>query len=62
MTTTEFYGAVKSGLSTAQAQEIGAASIAHSPSLVAQMIINLIRTGDEEADLVPKEYGGSFEG
>jgi len=62
MTTTEFYGAVKSGLSTAQAQEIGAASIAHSPSLVAQMIVDLIRTGDEEADLVPKDYGGSFEG
>jgi NADP-dependent 3-hydroxy acid dehydrogenase YdfG len=62
MTATEFYGSVKSGLSTAQEQEVGATSIAHPPSLVAQMIINLIRTGDEETDLVPREYGGSFEG
>ncbi|GEN26751.1 short-chain dehydrogenase [Halovibrio variabilis] len=62
MTATEFYGSVKSGLSIAQEQEVGAASIAHPPSLVAQMIVNLIRTGDEETDLVPREYGGSFEG
>tara|TARA_R110002012_G_scaffold166346_2_gene329712 strand:- start:2569 stop:3303 length:735 start_codon:yes stop_codon:yes gene_type:complete len=62
MTETEFYGSVKAGLNTAQAQAVGAASIAHPPSLVAQMILDLIRTGDEEVDLVPKEYGGSFEG
>ncbi|GAA0698262.1 hypothetical protein GCM10009022_23200 [Vreelandella titanicae] len=53
---------LSSGLSTAQEQEVGATSIAHPLSLVAQMIVNLIRTGDEEADLVPREYGGSFEG
>lgn len=62
MTATEFYGSVKSGLSTSKEQEAGAMSIAHPPSLAAQMIVNLIRTGEEETDLVPKEYGGSFEG
>jgi NADP-dependent 3-hydroxy acid dehydrogenase YdfG len=61
MTATEFYGSVSSGLTTAQEQESGAVSIAHPPSLVAQMIVNLIGTGDEEVDLVPQEYGGSFE-
>lgn len=62
MTATEFYGSVKSGLSASKEQEAGAVSIAQPPSLSAQMIINLIGTGDEETDLVPKEYGGSFEG
>lgn len=61
MTATEFYGSVKSGLSTSKAQEAEALSIAHSPSLAAEMIVNLIRTGAAEVDLVPKEYGGSFE-
>jgi NAD(P)-dependent dehydrogenase (short-subunit alcohol dehydrogenase family) len=62
ITATEFYGSVKSGLDSAKAQEAGTASFAQRPELVAKTILDLIRNGDPQADLVPKEYGGSFEG
>ncbi len=62
ITATEFYGSVKSGLSSAKAQEAGTASFAQAPSLAAKTILGLIRSGEAQADLVPKEYGGSFEG
>ena len=38
------------------------ASFAHKPELVADMILDLIRTGAPQADLVPAAYGGSFKG
>ncbi|WP_250938469.1 SDR family oxidoreductase [Allorhizobium sonneratiae] len=62
ITATEFYGSVKSGLESARAQEADTVSFAHSPKLVANTILRLIRSGEAQADLVPKEYGGSFEG
>lgn len=62
ITATEFYGSVKSGLESARAQEAGTAAIAQPPELVAKMILGLIRSGEAQADLVPKQYGGSFEG
>lgn len=62
VTTTEFYGAVKSGAETARAQEGDMVSFAHKPELVADMILDLIRTGAAQADLVPTAYGGSFKG
>lgn len=62
ITATEFYGSVKSGLDLAKAQEAGTASIAQSPELVAGVILGLIKSGHAQADLVPKEYGGSYEG
>ncbi|MVA82222.1 SDR family NAD(P)-dependent oxidoreductase [Agrobacterium vitis] len=62
ITATEFYGSVKSGLDSAKAQEAGTASFAQRPELVAKTILDLIRNGDAQTDLVPKEYGGSFEG
>lgn len=62
VTATEFYGAVRSGADTARAQEADMASIAHTPGLVADMILDLIRTGAAQADLVPAAYGGSFKG
>lgn len=62
VTATEFYGAVKSGAETARAQEADMASFAHKPELVAEMILDLIRTGAVQADLVPAAYGGSFKG
>lgn len=62
VTTTEFYGAVKSGTETAKAQEADMVSFAHKPELVADMILDLIRTGEAQADLVPAAYGGSFKG
>jgi short-subunit dehydrogenase len=60
ITATEFYGSVKSGLESARTQEQATASVAHSPELVANMILGLINNGDAQADLVPEEYGGSF--
>ena len=62
MTATEFYGAVKSGLDSAKQQEAEAASFTHPPELVAETILALLRSGDAQADLVPKAYGGSFKG
>ena len=62
MTGTEFYGAVKSGAEMAREQESNAASFVHSPELVAEAILGLIRSGDAQADLVPEAYGGSFKG
>ena len=62
ITATEFYGAVRSGLQSAKAQEIQTASFAHPPERVADMILELVRSGNAQADLVPKDYGGSFEG
>ena len=62
VTATEFYGAVKSGAETARAQEADMVSFAHKPERVADMILDLIRTGAAQADLVPAAYGGSFQG
>lgn len=59
ITSTEFYGSVKSGADLARDQEAGTASIAHSPELVAETILGIIRSGEAQADLVPREYGGS---
>ena len=62
ITATEFYGSVKSGLASAKAQEAETESFAQPPKLVAEIILGLVRSGEAQADLVPKEYGGSFEG
>lgn len=62
ITATEFYGSVKSGLDSARAQEAETTSFAHPPALVADSILELIKTGDTQADLVPEDYGGSFKG
>ena len=62
ITATEFYGAVKSGLQSAKEQESETTGFAHPPELVAAMILDLIKSGDAEVDLVPEAYGGSFKG
>jgi NAD(P)-dependent dehydrogenase (short-subunit alcohol dehydrogenase family) len=62
ITATEFYGSVRSGRDTAKAQEAETASFAQPPELVADTILDLIRSGDAQADLVPEAYGGSFKG
>jgi short-subunit dehydrogenase len=60
ITATEFYGSVKAGLASAKAQEAGTRPFAHAPELVAEAILDLIKDGDAQADLVPEQYGGSF--
>ncbi|MCF5651446.1 SDR family NAD(P)-dependent oxidoreductase [Pseudomonas syringae] len=56
ITSTDFYGSVKSGLTSAKAQEVETVSFAHPPELVAETILRLIKSGDAQADLVAKEY------
>lgn len=60
ITATDFYGSVKAGLESAKAQEAATASAAHTPELVAEMILGLIASGVAQADLVPEQYGGSL--
>lgn len=62
ITTTGFYGSVKSGLTSAKAQEAETASFAHPPERVAETILGLLRSGDAQADLVAREYGGTYDG
>ncbi|MCJ8056806.1 SDR family oxidoreductase [Shinella curvata] len=62
ITSTEFYGSVRSGVGKAKTQEMQTRSIAHSPDLVANAIISLVRSGEAERDLVPELYGGTFKG
>jgi NADP-dependent 3-hydroxy acid dehydrogenase YdfG len=62
VTATDFYGAVKSGKAAATSQEAETASIAHSPHRVAEVILDLIRSGKAAADLVPNTFGGSCDG
>lgn len=61
VTDTEFYGAVEKGQDAAKAEISNIGSAAHSPERVAEKILGLIRTGERQDDLVPKEYGGSIE-
>ena len=60
ITDTEFYEAVKDGQDAAKADIRNAGSAAHPPERVAEKILGLIRTGERQDDLVPKEYGGSL--
>lgn len=62
ITSTEFYGSVRSGDDQAKMQEAHTRSIAHSPELVAEAILALVCTGEAERDLVPEQFGGSFKG
>lgn len=61
VTDTEFYGAVEKGQDAAEAEISNIGEAAHSPERVAEKILDLIRTGERQDDLVPKEYGGSLE-
>ncbi len=61
VTDTEFYGAVEKGQEAAEAEIKGIGEAAHSPERVAEKILDLIRTGERQDDLVPKEYGGSLD-
>lgn len=62
ITSTEFYGSVRSGDDLAKRQEAHTRSIAHSADLVADAILALVRSGEAVLDLVPEQFGGSFKG
>jgi len=62
MTASEFYQSVKSGQAAAEEQARQSAEFAHAPERVAETILAVIRSGDAQVDLVPRAYGGSYDG
>ncbi|MFN3311919.1 MAG: SDR family oxidoreductase [Hyphomonas sp.] len=61
VTDTEFYAAVSEGQDAAIAEISNIGSSAHAPDRVAEKILDLIRSGECQDDLVPKAYGGSLD-
>jgi NADP-dependent 3-hydroxy acid dehydrogenase YdfG len=59
VTATEFNDVLKAGSETQKDEED--ATFAHTPDRVANRILDLIRSGEEQADLVPRRFGGSLE-
>jgi len=62
ITATDFIKSIKAGRESASHMESSHAPQPQKPELVAEKIIELIRTGDERADLVSEKFGGSFKG
>ncbi len=63
ITDTEFVESLRSGKEAAsRMMSRSEAPQAHSPELVADAILDLVETGAEQADLVPRQFGGSYEG
>jgi hypothetical protein len=67
ITATEFHSALRAGSGPAGAagrpgRPGGSGPRAQRPEQVAEVILGLVRSGAERADLVPVEYGGSYEG
>ena len=58
VTATEFTDTLKAGSDAAKAEP--AMALAHTPERVADRILDLIRSGDARADLVPQQFGGSL--
>ena len=56
ITDTEFYESLRGDTESAAQME------SQSPEQVAEVILDLIKTGDEQADLVPEQFGGSYRG
>ncbi len=57
-TDTEFITSIRAGREAAETMTAGARF--HAPERVAEAILELVRTGEAQADLVPAEYGGSL--
>lgn len=60
ITATEFIDSIKAGKEEAKALESGVTSVSHRPELVAEKILHLVSTGEERADLVPEQFGGTL--
>ena len=60
VTATEFTDSVRAGQEAASQLESAHAPQPQAPEQVAVAILDLIRTGAEQADLVPERFGGSF--
>jgi short-subunit dehydrogenase len=62
VTATEFTGSVRAGQEAASQLESSHAPQPQEPEQVAGAILALIKTGAEQADLVPAQFGGTFTG
>ena len=62
ITDSEFIEALRGETESASELESSHAPKPQSPEQVAVVILDLIRTGAEQADLVPEQFGGSYQG
>jgi NADP-dependent 3-hydroxy acid dehydrogenase YdfG len=62
ITETEFVGTVRGDVDDARRMEATSGLVPQSPEDVADVILDLIRSGAEQADLVPEEFGGTLKG
>jgi NADP-dependent 3-hydroxy acid dehydrogenase YdfG len=62
VTNTEFIESIRAGRESASRLESSHAPQPQAPEQVAEAILDLIKTGAEQADLVPEQFGGSFKG
>jgi NADP-dependent 3-hydroxy acid dehydrogenase YdfG len=62
ITATEFVDSIRAGKEAASDLESSHAPRPQTPDQVAEAILDLVRTGAEQADLVPERFGGSFKG
>ncbi|MCO5971898.1 SDR family oxidoreductase [Actinoallomurus soli] len=60
ITETEFVGTVRGNVEDALRMEASSGLAPQSPEGAADTILDLIRSGAEQADLVPEEYGGTL--
>lgn len=62
VTETNFIASISAGRESAEALEADHAPEPHPPEKVAAAVLDLIRSGAAQADLVPEEFGGSYRG
>lgn len=62
VTATEFTASVRAGREAAEQLESDHAPQPQQPEQVAEAILELIKTGAEQADLVPEQFGGTYHG
>ena len=62
LTATEFLESMRTSHESEARSEASNGLQPQKPDQVAEAILDLIRTGAERADLVPKQYGGTYQG
>ena len=62
ITVTEFSTSLRAGHESAAKLEASHAPEPQPPEQVAQAILDLVRTGAEQADLVPEKFGDTYTG
>ena len=62
ITSTDFVQSLRAGQESAAKMESRYESQRQTPDQVAEVILDLVRTGAERADLVPEAFGGSYKG